>query len=255
MLMSQQRKNIVVVTRQVADDASRQTMGNQIFFYGPDQTFNRQSFWTVLDPDGWEYHLNAQTFRNKVVLIGPTAELFNDFHRTPYGLMSGVEVHANAIANLLDERSMKDAIPNRHGRGLFVFVMTLMAGTAIGYPRRMIHRAAVCLGLLGLWAGISYGLWWGLQLVLPTAVLLGAIALIGAGYVVGGLIRSKLKLRGLLRRYVSSPIVRDIISRQDDLQDLITEQEQETIGKKTKRTIRNCGSPWFGWLWANVYGP
>ena len=41
----------------------------------------------------------------------------------------------------------------------------------------------------------------------------------------------KLKLRSVLKQYVSSPIVQDIISQQDDLKDLISETEKESIGK------------------------
>ncbi|NEQ95653.1 MAG: CHASE2 domain-containing protein [Cyanothece sp. SIO2G6] len=207
-------------------------IGNQIFFYGPAQTFERQSFWTVLDPQGWRVHRQKQTFHDKVVVIGPTAELFNDFHRTPYGLMPGVEIHANAIANYLENRAIATVIPQPYGRALLVLVITVAAGTAISYPRRMIYRAIITVGALGVWATISYGLWWGANLVLPTALPLGAIAFIGTGYTVSGLVRGKLKLRGLLRRYVSSPIIQDIISQQADLQDLIAEEERATIGKK-----------------------
>ncbi|MEB3231438.1 MAG: serine/threonine-protein kinase [Leptolyngbyaceae bacterium] len=230
-------------------DPGNLDIGNQIFFYGPAQTFDRQSFWTVLDPQSWQNYRQRQTFDNKVVIIGPTASLFNDFHRTPYGLMPGVEIHANAIANYLENRAIADAIPHPYGRALLVFGLTVAAGTAIGAPRRMIHRGAITAGVLVIWTCASYGLWvwWGL--VVPTAIPLGAIAFVGIGYIVSGLVRGKLKLRGLLRRYVSSPIVQDIISRQDDLQDLIAEEERATLGKKLQgryEIVKILGSGGFG---------
>ena len=67
-----------------------QFKGDQIFFYGRAGTFEREAFWTLLDPQNWEVHQLNHTFRDKIVLIGPTAELFQDEHRTPFGFMAGI---------------------------------------------------------------------------------------------------------------------------------------------------------------------
>ena len=209
--------------------------GNQIFFYGPSrQTFDYEPFWTVLDEQAWENHLKTDQFRGKVVLIGPTADLFQDVHRTPFGAMAGVEIHANAIATVLDDRAIADDFLSPSGRGGVVMIIVVLTGLGISYPRRILPRTSLTLGSLCGWGLVSYGLWRGAYLVFPTAIPLGAIALTGISYVITGLVREKLlkmKLRGALKQYASSPVVQDIISQQGDLQDLISETEKEAIGK------------------------
>ncbi|NET09049.1 MAG: CHASE2 domain-containing protein, partial [Symploca sp. SIO2B6] len=212
---------------------THQQRNQQIFFYGPTgETFEYESFWELLDPQTWKQHQQQQTFQDKIVLIGPTAQLFQDFHRTPFGQMPGVEVHANAIATYLEGRTINAALPHPHVRGIFVLIFTLGIGYGIGYPRRLLHRTAITIGAVGAWALLSYLGWLFLSLTFPIAVPMGALISIGMGYVVTGLVQGKIKLRGALKRYVSSPIVQDIINQQDDLQDLISEKEKESIGKR-----------------------
>src|SRR5689334_23472560 len=70
---------------------------NWIDFVGPPGTIPRYSFSTVMDglfPDG--------TFRNKIVVVGPSAPTLQDVHPTSVGDgMSGAEVQANAIYTAL----------------------------------------------------------------------------------------------------------------------------------------------------------
>jgi CHASE2 domain-containing sensor protein len=104
--------------------------GHTIFFYGPDRTFPHISLRDVLDPETWNQHLQQETFRNKIVLIGPTAKVYQDLHATPFSKtfpyttpMAGVEVNANAIATLLENKSIAEAIPNPSWRGATVLVI------------------------------------------------------------------------------------------------------------------------------------
>jgi adenylate cyclase len=41
------------------------------------------------------------TFSNKIVVVGPMAEIFHDVQSTPFGEMAGAEIHAQTIAALL----------------------------------------------------------------------------------------------------------------------------------------------------------
>ena len=43
------------------------------------------------------------TFSNKIVIVGPIAEIFQDAHTTPFGEMPGPEIHAQTIAALLQD--------------------------------------------------------------------------------------------------------------------------------------------------------
>lgn len=50
-------------------------------------------------------------FKDKYVLIGATASGMNDLHKTPYGLMPGVEIHANLLDGFLNHRLWLKASP------------------------------------------------------------------------------------------------------------------------------------------------
>ncbi|MEM9213471.1 MAG: serine/threonine-protein kinase [Cyanobacteria bacterium P01_F01_bin.150] len=228
-VLAAQNRNMVETV-----EADLSLRGEQIFFYGPAGTFEHEAFWTILDPQNWEVHQFQNTFRDKIVLIGPTAKLFQDSHRTPFGFMSGIEIHANAIATYLNNRSITEALPNPYLKAGLVLGLTILTGLGASYPRRTSYRMLITLAGVSAWTVFSYVSWVAGRLALPTAVPLGAITLGGAGYVTTGLLQEKLrklKLRSALKQYVSSPIVQDIINQQDDLHDLISEEEKETIGK------------------------
>ena len=59
--------------------------------------FPQISFWRLL-----EGSVLAKEVRDKIVLIGLTAESFHDIHETPLGLMPGLAVNANVLLMLMD---------------------------------------------------------------------------------------------------------------------------------------------------------
>ncbi|MGB3494536.1 MAG: serine/threonine-protein kinase [Elainellaceae cyanobacterium] len=208
--------------------------GHNIYYYGGSGTFPRISFWTVIDSEAWDQYLNDQFFQDKIVLIGPTATLFQDMHDTPMGMMPGVEVHANAVATLLSDRAIAEVFPNLYVRGLFVFGVTVVAGVLISRPSHTTHRVLHGLAACAVWFGVGYAVFVGTKQILPTAVPISLIGLCTASYVVTGLAREKLhkiQLRSALKQYASSPIIQEIISQQDDLRDLLQERDQEILGK------------------------
>ena len=110
-----------------------------INYYGPAETFPTYSLSNVLDDatfdlpeeedtDIFEIHRDAGTFKNKIVLIGASAEELQDNKFTPffeYGgrkqMMPGVEMHANAIQTILSE----EFIHPMHGALEFFIVIVL----------------------------------------------------------------------------------------------------------------------------------
>jgi adenylate cyclase len=59
-------------------------------------------------------------FRNKIVVVGPIAEIFHDVHTTPFGTMPGPEVQAQMIATLLENSSLGEPSP------IFDLALTLL---------------------------------------------------------------------------------------------------------------------------------
>jgi len=217
--------------------------GNQINYFGPGGTFDAIPFWYVLDPESWNSNLQGgKVFQNKIVLIGGTAALQHDFHGTPFAdswlypqPMSGIEVHANALATLMTGRAIKSAIPLAPVRGLFV--LGLVGITFMGVvksSKRGLSRFGWAIAAATAWCTVSYvGFVYG-QLILPTAVPMIALALGGLSYLGTGAARESLRknqLIGIFKKYASSPIIQEIVSQQEDLQEIIKERDLAATGK------------------------
>ncbi|MFH1655181.1 MAG: diguanylate cyclase [Candidatus Omnitrophota bacterium] len=59
-------------------------------------------FWKILKTD-----FPAETFKDKIILVGPTNEILHDVHNTPFGLLPGVIVNANELLTLINNSFVK----------------------------------------------------------------------------------------------------------------------------------------------------
>lgn len=119
----------------------------------------------------------AAFFKNKYVLVGPTASAMSDSFPTPVsgneGMISGVEINANILAALLDQRSIRSV----QGGYLYLFNLTAVAVALLAYqllsPRKALLTTAMVglIALLGSWAALRYSGYW----ASPTSVLLALI--------------------------------------------------------------------------------
>ncbi len=215
--------------------------GQTIFFYGGAGTFRQIPFWQVLDPVAWEQHQKQGTFKDAIVLVGPTASSYQDLHPAPFSgsflhpnSLTGVEIHANAIATLMQGKAIGPVLPTSFYEGLLVVALVGVAGYLQGKPERTFFRFGRALGLALAWGVIGYGVFVFGQWTLPVAVPMAAIGLSGVSYLLTGSASAylrKLQLRRTLESYAGSPIVREIISQQDDLQDLLR-REEAIVGKR-----------------------
>ncbi|NJL90501.1 MAG: CHASE2 domain-containing protein [Coleofasciculaceae cyanobacterium SM2_1_6] len=91
-----------------------------INYYGSARTFTTLPF-SVLAPNKWDAYRDQ--FRGKIVLIGTTAEILKDFLPTPFSpTMPGVEIHANSIATMMEDRAIVELAPDPLWQGLMVFL-------------------------------------------------------------------------------------------------------------------------------------
>ena len=219
-----------------------QPVGDHIYFYGPSGTFETRSFWQVFDPEFWNANFDAgKIFKDKIILIAVTDELLAKDYPVPIstgwfsrGRMSGVEIHANAIATLIEGKAIAQGINSDIGRACFV--LSLVGGTAliIAKFRRGIQRFFVSIFIAATWGGITYVLFFYGKLILPTAVPIVGIVGIGFSYLGVELLRELLRksqLVDIFRRYSTSQVVREILSQQEDLKDLIYQRQMEISGK------------------------
>jgi adenylate cyclase len=203
--------------------------GDYIFFYGGQYQFPTISFLDVLAPENWKVRQQQQAFKDKIVLIGPTAAFFQDFHPTPFGRIPGVEIHANEIATLLENRAIAEAIPHPGWQGVFVFLGITGSGLIVSrLSKRAIPRSLLSLGFAAGWAIVGYFSLVQTGLILPVAVPVLAIALSGLSFLGTGAISDlleKLRLRRTLERYVAASVVKEILSQPENYEALLQGQK------------------------------
>ncbi|AFY44428.1 CHASE2 domain-containing protein [Nostoc sp. PCC 7107] len=216
-----------------------QPKGNRIYFWGAAETFEPIPLWYVLDSQNWNNYLQqGRIFQDKIVIIGSTDKLNNDYHpvaaANPPERMAGVEIHANAIATLMQNKAIAPAISSSALQGLFVLI--LVGGTVyiVNRIKHNLQRFLVSFAVASIWGGISYVCFIHGQLIFPTAIPMIAIAFNGLSYLGIEVAREKLRTRQLVtifQKYKTSPVVQEIISQQNDLQDLLQKRDLAVSGK------------------------
>lgn len=230
-----------------------------IFFYGPDQTFKHIPFWYVIDPDPWKNVLQSgAVFKDKIVLIGATAAIRRDRHLAPFSQtllypepMYGVEIQANAIATLRAGNALVEIAKQPWQRGLLALGVGVGVIACLRLSNKPLQGFVWVLGGAVVWLTIGgvFFVWAGWILPIPVPVF--TIISVGFAHFIAGIIAEQLKkqrLRSTLARYVTSPIVQEIISQQDDLKDLLEERASEVVGQVLSdryRIVKLLGSGGF----------
>ncbi|MDX2255138.1 MAG: adenylate/guanylate cyclase domain-containing protein [Pseudanabaenaceae cyanobacterium bins.39] len=204
--------------------------GNGIYFYGGADTWGKAQqqipFYYVIDPENWksEQLQNGKFFKDKIVLIGATAPSKQDIQNSAMGRMPGVEIHANAIATLMEGKSMAPLFGVPWQNGLFVLVLVSSTGILLGILKRPNLQILVALTAALAWLAIGYGAFIYGYTILPVVVPAIAIGLSGVTLLTTGSIAAqidKLLLRRTLERYVAAPIVEEIVNQPEGFRDLL----------------------------------
>lgn len=220
----------------------------EINFLGPARTFPHIPFHYVLDPDAWPnsqadgtfQEALAAAFADSIVLIGTTAGIHQDFHPAPFSQtflnstpMPGVEILANDIATLQAGTPIRQVLPSPDLQAGLVLAVGLGVAVILRKRRRTIHRLVWTTALTCGWIIVSYTCFVSFSVMLPTTSIAITMAVIGSNYVLVGLISEKLRkqrLRQTLAQYVTSPIVQEIISQEEDFQDLLQARQAQVVG-------------------------
>ncbi|NEQ31943.1 MAG: CHASE2 domain-containing protein [Leptolyngbya sp. SIO4C5] len=234
--------------------------GEHIYFHGPAKTFEQIPFWYVIDEDPWRNKLDSGAyFKNKIVLIGSTAQLHQDFHAAPFSKslfypepMSGLEILANDLATLQQGKSVWVLSDQPWQRGSSVLIVGAVFGILLSRCRRPLIRVLCTGGAILVWITLGFGCFVAFNLFIPITSPALAIAVIGSSSLFASLVGDqfkKQKLRSTLAQYVTSPIVQEIISQQDEFQDLLEVREAQVIGKvlgDRYQVMKLLGSGGFG---------
>ena len=184
----------------------------QIDYHGPSGTFPTYSMADVV-----ERKLPPEIFRDRLVLIGPTATGIADFVVTPFQTMAfpGVEVHANCIDNILNGHFLRRGLRENLIDIAFILLFGLGAGILLSVvpPARATVAVLVCLGLF-FWLAYhlfaTYRIW--IAAFLPTATLTINYAGI-VSYRFFFEEREKRKVRTAFHQYLPPSLIRQILER------------------------------------------
>jgi adenylate cyclase len=184
----------------------------QIDFLGPVNTFPTYSLSDVV-----LHKLPPQTFKDKLVLIGPTAMGMGDMPVTPFQPMgaSGVEVHANFIDNILSNHFIRRGKRENHIDIAFLLLFTLGAGVLISAFRPVPATLTVLVILAGF-LSLTYYLFAAHRIWIAAFLPTAALTVNYAGIISYRFFfeeREKRKVRGAFTQYVSPALISQIMQR------------------------------------------
>ncbi len=95
----------------------------------------------------------GEIFKDKIVIVGPFAEILHDEQATPFGTMPGPEIHANIVSSLVAGEYVRNA--PRGMTYLLGGVFTLVALLVAIFTQRVIVRVGVSAVIFGAVFGAS----------------------------------------------------------------------------------------------------
>jgi adenylate cyclase len=179
-----------------------------INYRGPSGTFPHVSMADVVNGK-----TSADKFRDKLVLIGATATGIGDQKITPYGGTDypGIEIHANVIDNILNQRFLKRGQNQLKLDLLFIFLFGVPLGTflALVSPRFMWFGIALLAPFVALnYFAFLHGSW--LNFTIPAMTLTSNVLLVS---LYRALVEEKEKrrVRTAFGQYLSPEVIRRLL--------------------------------------------
>jgi adenylate cyclase len=219
-----------------------------INYSGPENTYPTYSYASIFDRRMWKSNLKSgAVFKDKIVLVGGTAEILQDIHGTPFGFMPGIEIHANILGTLLQGNDIKQADPSQSS--ILIILLGLLTSFLISSSENILKKLIISSSLLVFTMGTGYFVF--LQLwMLPISGLLGTVIAISFLDILVTSMEEqlgRLRLKKILEIRVSKPILEEILSQPDIF-------SQTLGGKKCKVAVLFADIRGFSFL-ANEIAP
>lgn len=185
----------------------------------------------IFVPRVWESNLrNGALFKDKIVLVGASAERLHDSYPTPWGVLAGPEVQLHALAAVLRGQWLNDL-----GSGAVWISILLAAAATFGIlmvRRNIVWFVMALVGGVLLWLLVCAASLEFLSLFLPMAQpLLTWLACGFAGLACDVMLerRERGRLRGTLERYVSRDLVHEIVENPNSFLHSLEGQRKEIV--------------------------
>jgi adenylate cyclase len=199
------------------NDVPRDFRSHMIRFTEPG-AFEPRPLYEIFDPRLWHAnYADGAFFKDKIVMVGPSAQVLHDFVDTPMSPMtSGPGLHLEAMAAALGHEFLKPTPPNV---GLtLVGAAGLAAWLLVAFLRRPLLCVGALVALTVTYLGTARLFYDKTGLLLLTVPVLSALLLSGSlslafEYFLERL--EKLRTRRTLERYVSKNLVAEILENPD----------------------------------------
>lgn len=177
----------------------------------PDQGFRHISIADLFLPNTWQANFdNGAFFKDKIVLVGPTANIFQDKHTTPFqpSVMKGPEVHLNLINAALQRAYIRETSRNTDLAvvalaGVFSLILCLSIASPTARLLLVWVLSGVHLALISQWLFDRHSLLVGV--VSPLAVLnFSAMGALSYEFIVERL--GRMRLRATMDLYFSPKV-------------------------------------------------
>lgn len=216
----------------VGDHRIPKAQANSMYinYRGPKGTFRTYSFASVLDDstfqllpdedtDIFEFHLEWETFKDKIVMVGASAEELQDNKFTPFfnyrgqsQKIPGVEIHANALSTILQDDFLSALPP------FLVLLYVLLIGaltSVLTFSLRPFKSLFVSIAMVLFCIGLAFFMFTHFSLFFPMILPSMVIAFTFVGNTMIKIVaeqREKLRIRQTFQQYVAPSIVHKMLS-------------------------------------------
>ncbi len=193
--------------RRIPTDAQGRLL---IHFQGGPYTYPQVSF-----ADAVEGRYPPGAFRDKIVLIGPTALAVADFRPTPYAesFHAGVEIHANILDTILSERFIHRGAREELLDLGFILLLGVGVGALLLLVRPVwiapVALLALVAFLLATYGALAWFHAW-LNVMIPSSVLVANAGLIAAVRVLVEE-REKRHIHSAFQHYIPAGLLRELV--------------------------------------------
>ncbi len=151
-------------------------------------------------------------FSNKIVIVGPLAEIYKDVHRTPFGVMAGPELQAQMMATLLNHSSLEE--PSERYNTLLTIGMISAALAICLLASHAVMKAGLLLGTAIGFSTVCQFSFSHASFVIPMmSPLFGLLSTGSIGVTLQFFVEQmeRRRYRNVLDRYVSKNVARQVL--------------------------------------------